>query len=132
MTRLLRLEVLQWSGLLVGPAGLLAGHLLGYGTTAAVCDAGNRDLGVSNDAYQIGIAIGASLVILAAMAAAVLTFRATRGAEVGDGPPEPGNHEPFGRLHFFATAALVSNTIFLGIIVLNALGSLLNVACRQS
>jgi hypothetical protein len=65
------------------------------------------------------------VLVLAAETAAFLVFRATRGTEEQDPPPE-------GRLHFFATAALAANFIFLMIIALITIVTIANTACRQS
>ncbi|MFN2627107.1 MAG: hypothetical protein ABR569_00545 [Gaiellaceae bacterium] len=119
------LGLLQWFGLLGAAGAWAAQHLVGYGVTDASCSVAGIHWGVAQDAWQIGLMVGACIVIVAAEGAAAIVFRETRDVEETAGPP-------LGRLHFFATAALVANLLFLGIVVMDGLASVLDVACRQS
>src|SRR5207249_2763460 len=100
----------------------------------AECNEPGTSRGIGNDVWMVALMAAAGALILAAAAAAAIVFVRTRGAEYGDGPIEPPGsapREPVGRLHFFAAAALAANLLFLGIVLLDALGSVFNVACRQ-
>ena len=43
-----------------------------------------------------------------------------------------GGAVPYSRLHFFATAAMVANVLFLTVILLDGLGSVFATLCAQS
>ncbi len=120
------LEVLQWFGVLGAALAWTSLHVLGFGVTQAVCGAGGRNWGLDNDAWQIGLAAGAGAIILAAEGAAVAVFLGTRGHDPEGGDP------PFARMRFFAIAAMVTNLLFLAIVVLDAIGSIAGSGCRQS
>jgi hypothetical protein len=106
-----RLEILQWTGLLLGALAFTAAHV------------GLR-WGISNDTWEvIALGVSAGFVLLSELAAGLVVAR-TREVSYED-PPPPG------RVRFLAIAALAANLIFLTIIVLDALGAVLNVACRQ-
>jgi hypothetical protein len=132
--RLRLLGALQWTGLLLGAGVWAAQHAIGLGVTQAECGAAGSRWGISNDLWQgltMGVAAG---LVLVAGAAAVFVFSQTRGANFGDGPPGEGRFDgrlPETRLHFFATAALVSNAIFLVIILLDGAAAIYNPACVQ-
>ena len=62
-------------------------------------------------------------------------FLRTRGGEFGDGPLEREDsldEARLGRLHFFAAAALVTNLLFLAIVLLDGSASIVDTLCRQS
>ena len=63
--------------------------------------------------------------MLAAEAAALAVFRATQ--DVAEDAPGP-----LGRLRFFAEAALLGNVLFLVIVVLDCVGTVYHLPCRQS
>ena len=67
----------------------------------------------------------AAAVVCAAQAAAIAVFRATRAAREEDPPPE-------GRLHFFSIAAMLGNTVFLGVILLSGIATIVDRACHQA
>jgi hypothetical protein len=119
-----RLEILQWTGLLLGGLAFAAAHVVGYGITEAQCNAAGLRGGINNDTWELaGLGAAAAFVIVSELAAAVVVGR-TREESYED-PPPPG------RLRFLAIAAVAANPIFLTIIVLDALGAVFNVACRQ-
>jgi hypothetical protein len=119
-----RLEILQWMGLLLGALAFTGAHVVGYGITEAQCNAAGLRWGISNDTWEvIALGVSAGFVLLSELAAALVVAR-TREVSYED-PPPPG------RVRFLAIAAVAANLIFLTIIVLDALGALLNVACRQ-
>lgn len=117
MTRV-RLELLQWYGLLGGALAWASQHVAGYFVSTAACGAP----AISSTAPQIAIAVCAGLLVLAAEGAAFVVFRAT-----GADDPAPG-----GRLHFFAEAALLGNVLFLIIVVLTGFSSVYHLPCAQS
>jgi hypothetical protein len=119
-----RLEILQWTGLLLGGLAFAAAHVVGYGITEAECNSAGLRWGISNDTWEvIALGVTAGLVVVSGLAAATVVVR-TRETSY-ESPPPPG------RVRFLAIAALAANLIFLIIIVLDALGSIVNVACRQ-
>jgi hypothetical protein len=119
-----RLEVLQWTGLLLGAFAFTFAHVVGYGITEAQCNAAGLRWGISKDAWEVSaLGAAAGFVVLSEVAAALVVARTQ--AESYEDPPPPG------RLRFLAIAALAANLIFLTIIVLDALGTVFNVTCRQ-
>jgi hypothetical protein len=119
-----RLEILQWTGLLLGGLAFAAAHVVGYGITEAQCNAAGLRWGISNDTWELtALGTAAAFVLLSELAAALVVAR-TREQTYED-PPPPG------RMRFLAIAAVAADLIFLAIIVLDALGAVFNVACRQ-
>jgi hypothetical protein len=125
------LGVLQWVGLLLGAGVWAAQHVVGSGLTQADCGAG-ADWGISNDLWQATLAACAAALVVVAGAAAVTVFVRTRGAGFGDEPAEEAGDVRRARMHFFATASIAANTIFLMIILLDGVASLYQLGCRQS
>jgi hypothetical protein len=126
------LGILQWVGLLLGAGVWVGQHVVGSGLTQAECGAGGAGWGISNDVWQATLmACSAGLVVLAGCAA-VAVFAQTRGAGFGDGPPAEEGERRLTRLHFFATASIAANAIFLMIILLDGFASIYAVGCRQS
>lgn len=120
-----RLEVLQWLGLFVGASLWAAAHVVGFGISEARCSAAGSGWGIHFDLWEVVVtAIAAVLVLSAALAAGAVVV-GTRGSSYEEGPPE-------GRLRFFAIAALVANALFLVMIVLYAVGTTVNIPCRQA
>lgn len=120
-----RLEVLQWVGLLAGAGVWAAAHVVGYGVTEAHCSSGGANWGIHFDLWE-GLVTGLAWVLtLGAGGAAVAVIVLTRGSSYEDAPP-------VGRMRFFAIAALAANVIFIVALLLYALGSVFNVACRQA
>jgi hypothetical protein len=119
-----RLEILQWTGLLLGGLAFAFAHVVGYGITEAQCNAGGLRWGISSDTWELAALGAAAAFVVVAELAAALVVAHTRG-ESYEGAPPPG------RVRFFAIAAVAANLIFLTIIVLDALGEVFNVACRQ-
>jgi uncharacterized membrane protein len=117
-----RLAVLQWVGLLLGGSFWFAYHLAGYGLTEATCDSVGWN--IHHDLWQALAMTAAAAFVLGAQAAALLVIRRTRETSYEDEPP-------LARMRFAAIAAAVANVIFFMIIVLDGVGSIFNVACRQ-
>ena len=130
-----RLGILQWLGLLAGATVWMGAHVVGYGVGLAECHVGGSRWGIDNDLWQ-AVLMGVALVLIAgAELCAVVVFNRTRGADFGDGPPEEGRWHralPYTRLHFFGTAAMAANAIFMMIVVLDGAASIVDVTCRQA
>lgn len=119
-----RLEHLQWYALFAGPFAWAAQHVLVFGVGNAGCATPVAGWDVPTTWLQVAITLVCGTAVLAAEAAAVLVFRATR--HVGD--YEPG---PWGRLKFFAQAALLGNVLFIVIVVLDGVGGVYH-GCGQT
>ena len=130
-----RLSVLQWVGVVAAPLAWTGQHVVGYGVGQARCSVAGMRWGIGFDTWQLAILAAAGLLVLASEAAAVVVFLATRETNYGDGPPGSGRWGgavPYTRLHFFATAAMVANVLFLAIILMDGLGSVFDPLCVQS
>jgi hypothetical protein len=133
--RLRRLSIVQWIGVVVAPAAWTVQHVAGYGIAQARCSIGGEHWGISNTVWELVLMGCVALLVAASEAAAVAVFRATREANYGDGPAGEGRWNgalPHTRLHFFATAAMVANVLFLAIIFLDGLASVFDSLCVQS
>jgi hypothetical protein len=129
------LSVFQWFGILGGAVVWTGQHVVGYGIGQATCSAGGMHWHIGFDVWQLTLLACSALLVVLSGAAAAIVFMRTRGADWGDGPPQEGRWEaktPYGRLHFFATAALLANLLFLTIIFLDGLFSTWDTLCRQS
>ena len=130
-----QLSVVQWIGVMVAPLAWTAQHVVGYGVGEASCEVGGLHWGIGYDTWQLAILAAAGLLIVVSEVAAVTVFVATRETNYGDGPPGDGRWGgavPYSRLHFFATAAMVANVLFLTVIFLDGLGSVFDTLCAQS
>jgi hypothetical protein len=120
-----RLEILQWAGLLGGAALWGVGHVVGFGVTEARCSSAGAGWGIDFDLWE-GLITGLAWALaLGAALASVAVILGTRGSSYESAPP-------VGRLRFFAIAALAANAIFMVALLLYALGTIFNVACRQA
>ena len=129
-----QLAFVQWIGVVVAPLAWTGQHIVGYGVGQARCTEG-VNWGIAFDTWQLAILAATAVLILISEAAAVAVFLATREANFGDGPPEDGRWGgavPHTRLHFFATAAMVANILFLAIILMDGLASAFDALCVQS
>jgi hypothetical protein len=129
-----QLSVLQWVGVVVAPLAWTGQHVVGYGVGQARCEAG-ANWGIVYNTWQLAILVAAALLVIVSEAAAVTVFLATRDTNYGDGPAGDGRWGgavPYSRLHFFATAAMVANVLFLTVIFLDGLGSVFSTLCAQS
>src|SRR5581483_8588425 len=116
---------LQWTGIFVAPAAWIAQHAIGQAAAQISCSAANLSWGISNDSWQIGLLVGAELLILASVAAAIAVYRGTSDADYHSPPP-------VGRLQLFAIAAMVTNVLLFVIVMLDGIASVVDAACRQS
>jgi hypothetical protein len=130
-----RLSIVQWIGVVVAPLAWTGQHVVGYGVGQARCEVGAMNWGIGFDTWQLAILAAAGLLILVSEAAAVTVFVVTREANYGDGPAGEGRWEgavPHTRIHFFATAAMVANVLFLTVVLLDGLASVFDSLCVQS
>jgi hypothetical protein len=130
-----RLGIVQWIGVVMAPLAWTAQHVVGYGVGQARCSVAGMRWGIGFDTWQLAILAAAGLLVVISEAAAVTVFLATRDTNYGDGPPGDGRWGgavPYSRLHFFATAAMVANVLFLAVIFLDGLGSVFDSLCVQS
>ena len=121
-----RLGIVQWIGVVVAPLAWTGQHVVGYGVGEARCNVVGVQWGIGYDTWQLAILAVAGLLVLVSEAAAVSVFLATREANYGDGPAEQGRWGgavPYTRLHFFATAAMVANVLFLTVILMDGLAA---------
>jgi hypothetical protein len=129
-----QLSVLQWVGVVVAPLAWTGQHVVGYGVGQARCEVG-ANWGIAYNTWQLALLVAAGLLVVISEAAAVTVFLATRETNYGDGPAGNGRWGgavPYSRLHFFATAAMVANVLFLTVILLDGLGSVFSTLCAQS
>jgi hypothetical protein len=132
---LTQLAFVQWIGVVVAPLAWTGQHVVGYGVGQARCAVAGMRWGIGYDTWQLAILAAAGLLVVVSEAAAVAVFLATREANYGDGPPEDGRWGgaiPYTRLHFFATAAMVANVLFLTVILMDGLISVFDTLCAQS
>lgn len=120
-----RLAFLQWAGLFAGGIAWACAHVAGYAIQEAECGANHVAWSMSNDVWEGSLLVVAALFILAAEAASLAVLRGTRDTSYEDDPP-------VSRIRFFAIAAAVANVIFLGIVLLDLAGNLVDIACRQA
>jgi hypothetical protein len=120
-----RLSQLQWFGLLVGGPVWFAEYLAGTGESQAVCNPASGRWGLPHDAIELGLMIFGAVVVSAALAASAFVFRQTAGVAEEEAPP-------LGRIHFFSTAAMLGNLVFLVIILETGVATIVDQACRQS
>lgn len=121
-----RASVLSWIGLFVAPAAWFAQHAIGQAEAQARCSAANATWGLSNTAWQVGLLVGSSILILASEAAAVLAFLGTRTDDHYETAP------PLGRIQLVSIASMTTNLIFLVIVLLDGIASIVDIVCRQS
>ena len=120
-----RLVFLQWFGIGAGGVVWIASFLAGTGISQASCNPGSGRWGIPHDLVE-GILTGVACTLIAlAEVAAIAVFRATR--EVGEQDPPP-----YGRVHFFASAALVANVVFFMVILLSGIATIVNRLCLSS
>lgn len=120
-----RLAILQWIAFLGGGVIWWVEFLAGTATSIAVCNPGSGRWGIPHDTVEAALMAFALTCVVAAQVAAVIVFRATRGVEEEDPPPH-------GRVHFFAIAALLGNTVFLMIILLTGVATIADRTCHQA
>jgi hypothetical protein len=120
-----RLEILQWTGLLLGAVMWGAAHVIGYGTVEANCNSAGPSFGIDLHLWQALINGLSGAVSLGAALAATAVLVLTRDVSYEDEPP-------VGRIRFFAIAALIANVLFVMMVVLYTVGTLGNTPCTQA
>ena len=120
-----RLEYLQWFGFLAGGITWYLLFLAGVGVSMVSCNPAGQRWNVPHDALHISLLAVNVVVLAAAETAAVLVFRATRGAKDED-PPPPA------RQRFFAIGAMTGNVLFFVILLLSEVASIVDRACGQA
>ncbi len=117
-------ELLMWAGILGAPAMWACQHAFGIGVSDASCSVGSRGVSVPIDTWTaIATALAGALAV-AALAASVLTFRATRGADSDSAPPE-------GRIYFLSICGMVISPLFLVIILMSGIATEILPSCHQ-
>ena len=116
---------LQWFGVFGAPFAWAVQHVAGFALTLAACDPAGRTWDVPVDATTTVISIVAAAVAIAGGAAAVASWRETRGTEEYGPPPE-------GRRYFLALVGMTIAPLFLAMIVMNGSGVLDLEGCHQS
>jgi hypothetical protein len=119
-----RARGLLWIGVFGAPTAWAVQHVTGFSLTEARCreatTAGRWSLDM--DAWTIAVTAAAAVVALASIAAAIVTFRATRGSET---PPRA-------RVHFLAVIGITIGPLFLAMILMSGLGAVVLPQCVQS
>jgi hypothetical protein len=118
-----RLTVLAWFGALGGAAAWATQFVVGMQLGLARCEGQADRFRIPIEGWSIGLAAGASLIVIGAQLAAFMVFRATR---------EPGESVPAQRLHFLATVALTVNPLVLAAAVMAGVGVPVLAPCHQS
>jgi hypothetical protein len=123
MTRF-RLELLQWYALFAGPWMWATQHVLMFGWTNAHCSVAITAWAVPAIWLNVLITAVCGSAVVAAEGAAYVVYRETTSV----GAYAPG---PYGRMKFFAQAALLGNVLFIVIVVLDATGAFYH-GCGQA
>jgi hypothetical protein len=116
-----RLELLQWFGLLAGPAAWATHLVLGFEVTEAACTSGVGPFGTA--AWLTAATAVAAIVVLLAEGAAVTVFRELVGVD----KDAPG---PNGRRRFLVVGAMVANALFFVAVVLAGVATVAQPGCR--
>ena len=114
MTR--RIEKLIWIGLFAAPVAFASEHIFGWLNTEANCGGNHRGLGI-----QTSVAVITTIAALAAAAglvASLSAYRAVKGTDNDEAPPE-------GRAWLMSICGIVVSTLLLIAIVLGGSGALL-------
>jgi hypothetical protein len=122
-----RPAVLVWFGLFAAPFAWTAQHVAGIELTISACHDNTAGPGwdVPVDPVVIATTALAALIAVLGGLAAVNAWRATRGVDDSDPPPD-------GRIHFLAIIGMTITPLFLAIILMSGLGSILLAECVQS
>ena len=118
-------EFLQWFGLLAGGLAWTGQLVVGFGVSDAACSAGSAGWGIDVHAWEVALTAAGVTAALVAEVAAVTLFLETRNTKETDAPP-------WGRRHFFASAAILGNFLFIVVILMTGIGTLAHSPCTQS
>jgi hypothetical protein len=111
-----------WFGLLGAPAAWGVQHWVAVSLAIAGCSRPGAGTSLPLRGLAAGAAVVAATIALAALAASIAVFRATRDAS--DEPPES-------RVHFLATIGMTISPLLLCIILMDGFGSALLDRCHQ-
>jgi hypothetical protein len=112
----LRLEILQWYALLAGPWMWATQHVLEFGLTNSHCAVPVSQWHVPVIWLNALITLVCGSAVVAAELAAIVVYRAS--SQIGEYAPGP-----WGRMRFFAEAAMLGNVLFIVIVALDAAGA---------
>lgn len=121
----MRRELLQWYGLFGAALAWAGQHVVVFGVVTADCANASRHWGIDVTTWVVVCTAIGLLCAGLAEAAAISILRETRAVEYDGAPPD-------GRRHFFAFGAALGNILFIGAIVLNAVGTLASNGCRPA
>jgi uncharacterized membrane protein len=107
---------MQWFGLLAAPLAWAVQLVFGFGAADANCSRGGAQWGIDVGTWEASLTAAAAVFAVAGEVSAALVFRETDEDD---------------RLHFFATAGLVGNVLFIGLITLTAFGVFTHLGCHQ-
>jgi hypothetical protein len=116
-------SLLVWYGVLGAPIAWAASHVIGWLVTETACSTAGSGWQLSVNAWSATLLVAAGATAAGAEAAAIWSFRATRGA---------GEDLPGARLHFLAVIGILLGVLFLTLIVISAIGSIALTECIQS
>jgi hypothetical protein len=119
--RLIGSAAVRWYGVVGAPAAFALFHLAGVATSEAACS----PVGIpgSLDTWSLALMLVAVLAALGAEAAALLTYRATRGS---------GKELPASRVHFLSVIGITVGVLFSALILMGGVGNLVLPECVQS
>jgi hypothetical protein len=132
----------MWVGVLGAGLSWALMFLFGYGLSVGSCNRlASGHIGYIGSApvpfrlwTLIATIVGAALAVLG-IAAAIVTFRATRSSETDLTSAElagEGSAPPIGRLHFMSIIGMVISPLFLCIILVSGLGAFVLEVCTQA
>lgn len=120
----MRLEILQWYALFAGPWLWATQHVLLFAVTNSHCAVPVSHWHVPVIWLNILVTFVCGAAVVTAEVAAVIVYRAT--TKVGEYAPGP-----WGRMKFFAEAAMIGNVLFIFIVALDATGAIYH-GCGQA
>jgi hypothetical protein len=114
----------MWVGLFAAPIGWATSHVIGWGVGEANCEAAGRQWGISFVAWEWALLVVAAGLAVLGVAASMATYRAIRGTEKDDPPPD-------GRTWVLSISGMVVSSLLLVAILLTHIGALLLSGCHQ-
>jgi hypothetical protein len=125
ISRPVRIELLQWAGLLAAPLAWAGQHLFGVLLSLAACGPVDSRWNLPQRALTIGVTAVAAATAAGGIVAAVAARRAV-------GPRNDEEPPPAGRIHFLAVVGITVSPLLLAIILMNGIGVSLGGLCHQS
>jgi hypothetical protein len=116
-------SLLVWYGVLGAPVAWASSHVVGWIVTETACSTAGNGWAISVNAWSAALLLGAGTIAAGAEAAAIWSFRRTRGA---------GEDLPGARLHFLSVIGILLGILFFTLIVISAIGSIALTECVQS